>query len=265
MTVVEDTKREGPEVVEWVAPAENVLAYRHPAKHGSFEAGTRVVVRPEQAVLFVDAGQPADVFGVGTHALTRENLPRSLERAGATQPADGPYHLEIYFHALAPRRDQSWGTTEPIACHDPELGPLQLRLSGRYGYTIRDVRAFHREVAHGRERFTTDDLLNQLQPLLVSGASELLVHSKQPLIKLIADLERLSSQLRDALREPFARLGLALEQCVVDSARRPDNTQRSSSTRTLAPPAAAFVRCAACDAQLDPTSVFCGACGHKLD
>ncbi|MET0384591.1 MAG: SPFH domain-containing protein [Polyangiales bacterium] len=264
MTVVDEQKSAGLDVVQWAAPAENVLAYRHPAKPGALVAGTQVVVRAEQAVLFVDSGQPVDVFGVGTHALCRENLPLSVGRNGSIQPADGPYALEIFFHALQPRRDQSWATPEPLACHDPELGPMQLRLSGVHGYAIRDVRAFHREVAHARERFTSDDLLNQLQPLIISAAGEFFVRNKQPLVTLVADLGLLSSKLRDGLREPFARLGLALEQFTVESVRRPDDAPRLSSTPTLAPPAAALTRCSACGAQREPASTFCVGCGHKI-
>ena len=219
------------EVIEWTEPSDDILVYRFPVANHEIKDTAQLTVRESQAALFVDQGQPADVFQAGRHALATENFPILTKLESWKHGFKSPFKSEVYFFSLRQKLGQRWGTRQPITCRDAELGSVQLRMFGVHSYHIADVRTFYREVSGTRERFTTEDLADQLLATIVSTASSTFAQSKIPFLDLAASLPALSATLRSALEEPFAKLGLALDSFVVESVTLPDALQKALHAR----------------------------------
>jgi membrane protease subunit (stomatin/prohibitin family) len=114
---------------------------------------------------------------------------------------------------------------------DAEFGSVQLRMFGVHSYHLVDAPKFYREVSGTRERFTTEDLADQLLATIVSTAATTFAQSNVPFLDLAASLQTLSATLRAALAAPFAALGLALDSFVVESVSLPSALEQALQTR----------------------------------
>jgi membrane protease subunit (stomatin/prohibitin family) len=221
MSLWDGIKKQFIEVLAWTEPSDAVLAYRFPVANHEIKDGAQLTVRESQAALFVDQGQAADVFEAGQHSLSTDNLPLLTKLESWRYGFNSPFKAEVYFFSLRQKLGQKWGTRQPITCRDPEFGSVQLRMFGSHSYHIGDVRKFHREVSGTREQFTTEDLVDQLLPLIVSAVTAAFAHSKLPFLDMAANLAQLGTTLRAALVAPFAELGLVLDSFVVESVSLP--------------------------------------------
>lgn len=231
MGIRDGIKNQFIEVIEWTEPSDDILAYRFPVANHEIKDSAQLTVRESQAALFVDQGKTADVFLAGRHELSAENLPILTKLESWKYGFKSPFKSEVYFYSLRQKLGQRWGTRQPITVRDPEFGSVQLRMFGVHSFHIEDVRTFYREVSGTRERFTTEDLADQLLPTIVSTAASTFGQSKVPFLDLAANLPALSSTLRSALEAPFARLGLALDSFVVESVTLPEALQDALNSR----------------------------------
>ena len=226
-----DLKKQFIEVIDWVEPGNDVLAYRFPVADNEIKDGAQLTVRDSQAALFVDQGQTADVFSPGRHTLSSENLPLLTKLESWSYGFKSPFKCEVYFYSLRQKLGQKWGTRQPITIRDPEFGSVQLRMFGAYSYHVADVRAFYREVSGTRDTYTTEELVDHLLPLIAGTVAPTFARSKLSFLDMAENLPLLSTSLREALEAPFAKIGLALDSFVVEAVSLPDDLQEALRTR----------------------------------
>ena len=63
------------DVIDWVEPADGILAYRYPMQDREIQNGGQLTVRDSQLALFVNEGKIADQFVPGLYKLTTNTLP----------------------------------------------------------------------------------------------------------------------------------------------------------------------------------------------
>ena len=219
------------EVIEWTEASDEVLAYRFPVANHEIKDGAQLTVRESQLALFVDQGQVADVFAAGRYRLTSANLPILTKLESWAYGFNSPFKAEVYFFSTRQKLGQRWGTRQPITFRDAEFGSVQARMFGSFSYHLADPRKFYTEISGTRERFTTEDLTDQLIPTIASVAASSLARSQVPFLDLAANLQALATELRDALGAAFEGLGLALDSFVVESVSLPDALQEALHTR----------------------------------
>jgi membrane protease subunit (stomatin/prohibitin family) len=231
MGVWDGIKHQFIEVIEWTEPSDDVLTYRFPVANNEIKQGAQLTVRESQLALFVDQGVPADEFQAGRHTLVTDNLPVLTKLKSWAYGFNSPFKSEVYFFSLRQKLGQKWGTRQPITLRDAEFGSVQLRMFGVHSYHVQDARKFYREIAGTREAFTTDDLVTQLLPTIVSAATATFAQSKLPFLDMASNLAVLSNALRSTLITPFADLGLALDSFVVESVSLPEALEQALHTR----------------------------------
>ena len=62
------------EIIQWQEDRGQDLVYRFPANE-EIKMGAQLVVRENQAALFINEGKAADLFGPGRYQLTTQNIP----------------------------------------------------------------------------------------------------------------------------------------------------------------------------------------------
>lgn len=218
-------KKQFLDVLEWTEQDDQTLAWRFPIQDNEIQSGGQLTVRESQVALFVDQGRVADSFQPGRYALTTANLPILATLKAWPFGFNSPFKSEVYFFSTRQKLGQKWGTPQPVAVRDRELGSVQLRMFGTFAYHLADEKLFYREISGTREVFRTDDLAVQLVPVITATAATAFGQSGVPFLDMAANQQALSAELQKRLADPFARLGVALDAFVVESITLPPELQ----------------------------------------
>ena len=119
------------EIIEWLDESGREIVHRIPENgSGDIKYGAQLVVRESQSAVFFYNGKAYDAFGAGRHTLKTANLPILTRVLSAPWGMTSPLRAEVYFVNMRDFIDMKWGTPEPIALRDKDLGLARLRANG---------------------------------------------------------------------------------------------------------------------------------------
>ena len=225
------------DVVDWVEqPGE--LAIRYPLAGRELKNGAQLTVREGQIAFLHQEGQVADAFGPGLHVLETANLPILTALMNWDKGFVSPFKSDIYFYTTKEQPGMTWGTSQPIAVRDPDLGPTTIRAFGRYSFHIEDVAAFATRYMGTLERLTVADVEPQLRAVIATALATSLGQGHSALSDLAGDQAALSLRLQAAVQPAFAAWGLECSSFFVESLSLPDGARdrpRSAGDALVAP------------------------------
>lgn len=227
MALWDAVKKQFLDVLEWTESDDQTLAWRFPIQDNEIQTGGMLTVRETQVALFVDQGKVADSFKPGRYKLTTENLPILTTLKSWPFGFNSPFKSEVYFFSTRQKLGQKWGTPQPVAVRDRELGSVQLRMFGTFAYHLVDEKLFYKEVSGTREVYRTEDLAAQLVPVITGTAATAFGQSGVPFLDMAANQQALSAEMQKRLGEPFGKLGVALDSFVVESITLPEALQEA--------------------------------------
>lgn len=219
-------KKQFIDVIHWTEDRDGVLAWRYPMQDFEIQYGARLTVRETQRAVFVNEGTIADHFGPGLHTLTTQTLPLLTNLQNWDKLFQSPFKSDVYFFSTRQQLDRKWGTSNPVTLRDKEFGIVRLRAFGNYSYRIADPVLFHREVSGTRDVYTVDDLDGQLAAIVIATLSDHVANRGISFIDLAAHQDRLGNELEARLGAEFGKLGLALENFVVQNVSLPEELQK---------------------------------------
>ena len=97
MGVLDFIKGQAIEIIEWTDDSRDTLSWRFPDEDKEIKNGAQLIVREGQQVQFVAAGQYADLFGPGRHALKTENIPILSRILGWKYGFESPFKCDVYY------------------------------------------------------------------------------------------------------------------------------------------------------------------------
>ncbi|MFN2114933.1 MAG: SPFH domain-containing protein [Anaerolineae bacterium] len=220
------------EVIEWADPGTTEMVHRVP-EWGSaeFRLGSQLIVREHQSAVFYDSGRALDEFGPGRYTLRTDNIPILADILGIPFGGKTPFRTEVYFVSRRAFLDLKWGTPEPIALRDPDLGVVRLRAFGTFATAIADPRLFVTQIVGGQGLYSTSDILGYLRGIVVSRLTDLLGESGVGLFDLPSHYEELSASLTARLRDDFEALGLELRDLYLTNVSTTAETQKAIDER----------------------------------
>ena len=130
------------EIIEWLDNTGDTMVYRFPVYNQEIKMGAQLVVRENQAAVFVNEGKAADVFQPGRYELSTKNIPILTDLRGWKYGFNSPFKAEVYFFNTRLFPDLKWGTTNPVMMRDAEFGMIRLRAFGTYATRISDPKKF---------------------------------------------------------------------------------------------------------------------------
>lgn len=225
MGLIDFIRKQFIDVIEWTEPVSGILAYRYPLHDAEIQTGAQLTVRESQMALFVNEGQIADQFGPGLFTLNTHTLPVLTHLKNWDKFFALPFKSDVFFFSTRLQTDQKWGTATPITIRDKELGPIGLRAYGIYSYQLTDPKLFYTKVSGPRERYTIGDLEGQLQSILLTVLASLFGESAVNFIDMAANQIKFSEKIALALAPEFTKLGLRLENLLVQSIALPPELQ----------------------------------------
>lgn len=221
------------EMIEWFDETGRVMVHRIPEKgSGEIKFGAQLVVRESQAGVFFYNGRAYDAFGPGRHTLITLNLPILTKVLSLPWGFTSPLRAEVYMVNLKEFIDLKWGTRDPVAFKDQELGLIRLRAFGIFNVKVVQPVLFINRLVGTQGIYTTDEIEEYLSRVVVSRLNDHLGQHLDSLIHLPSRFEELSRGLQQRLEEDFSRFGLALTRLYIVSITPPEEVQKAIDDRS---------------------------------
>lgn len=198
---------------------------------GDIRLGSQLIVGESQNAVFFRDGKALDTFGPGRHTLTTANIPLLINLLGTLFRGESPFKASVYFVNMVDLLDQKWGTPEPIALRDPDLGMVRLRAFGSYAIRVADAQRFVAQIVGQRGFYSTSEITNWLRGQIVTAFADLLGETRAGLFNLPALLDELSVALKAKVSESFEQVGITLKQMFVQSISATEETLKAIDER----------------------------------
>ena len=221
------------EVIECTDQQPGELARRIP-RDGSAETkfGAQLIVRDYQAAIFRKDGKAADVLPAGRHTLSTKNIPILTKLLSLPFGFTSPFRCEVVFVSLRTIPDLRWGTREPVAFRDSDLGLVRLRAFGTYGVKVTDPVVFSNTLVGADGLYTTGMLEEYLRSAIVSRLNDWLGENLKSVFDLASQYDEASNGMMERLAADFTRFGLALDNFRMNAITPPEEVQKAIDERS---------------------------------
>jgi membrane protease subunit (stomatin/prohibitin family) len=214
------------ENIEWLDESGKEIVHRLPEQgSGEIKFGAQLTVRESQAAVLFYKGKACDCFGPGRHTLKTGNLPLLTKLLSIPWRGDSPLRAEIYMVNLKYFPNLKWGTQNPVAFRDNELGLIRLRAHGMYNFQVVQPVLFINSLVGTMGKMDTDGISDYLKMVIVSRFNDYLGQTLDTIFNLPGKFDELSEELQKRLTADFCHFGLQLSQLFITSITPPDEVQ----------------------------------------
>jgi len=221
------------ESLEWFDESGKELLHRLPGQgSGEIKFGAQLTVRESQAAVLFYKGKACDAYGPGRHTLKTGNIPILSKILSAPWGMISPLRAEVFFINLKIFPDLKWGTRDPVAFRDAELGLVRLRAHGVFNIRVIQPLLLINTLAGTMGRYTTEQIEDYLRQVIVSRFNDYLGEHLHSLFDLPGTFDDIAEGLRQRLTQDFARFGLTLAGFYVTSITPPVEVQQAIDDRS---------------------------------
>ncbi len=215
------------EVLEWVDMSGTDMIHRLP-ESGSLDikAGAQLIVRDSQSAIFFKSGKGYDVLGPGRHTLTSLNVPILTRALSLPWGFKSPIRCEVYFVNHKVFTNLKWGTRDPVAFRDRELGLVRLRGYGVYTCRVVEPLLFINSLVGRQSAFNTGDISDYLRDVIVARVNDLFGEKLETIFDLPQKYDQLGLEIKEKISGEFSRYGLELIDFYITSITPPDEVQK---------------------------------------
>ncbi len=221
------------EVIEWFDKTGQELVHRIPQKgSGEIKFGAQLTVRESQAAVMFYQGHAGDAFGAGRHTLKTANIPILTKILSIPWGMTSPLRVEVYFVNMKVFTDLKWGTRDPVAFKDSELGLVRLRAFGAFNIQVVQPVLFINSLVGTVGKYTTAEIEDYLKSVIISRFNDHLGENLDSVLNLPGRYDEISDGLQKRLHEDFRCFGLHLQNLYITSITPPPEVQEAIDDRS---------------------------------
>jgi len=216
------------ENLEWFDETGKEFVHRIPEKgSGEIKWGAQLTVRESQAGIFFYKGKAVEAFGPGRHTLKTGNIPILTKIASLPWALESPLRAEMYFVNMKVFTNLKWGTRDPVAFKDSELGLIRLRAFGIFNLQVVQPVLFINRMVGTQGMFTTEEIEEYLNRVIVSRFNDYMGDTLDSILNLPSKYDELSDGLAKRLQKDFLHFGLGLTHLYMNSITPPPEVQQA--------------------------------------
>ncbi len=216
------------ELLEWFDETGREIVRRIPAEgSGEIKYGAQLIVRESQTAVFFYGGKACDAFQSGRHTLTTANIPVITKLLSFPWGFASPLRAEVYFVNMIEFPNLKWGTRDPVAFKDSELGLIRLRAFGIYSLRVVDPIQFINSLVGTKGIYSTEGIEEYLSQAIVARFNDYMGENLDSLFNLPQQYDELAIGLRLRLNDDFSRYGLELARLYINSITPPPEVQKA--------------------------------------
>jgi membrane protease subunit (stomatin/prohibitin family) len=216
------------EVIEWLDETGQELVHRIPEQgSGEIKFGAQLIVRESQVGVLFYKGKACDAFGPGRHTLVTANIPVLTKILTIPWGMTSPLRAEVYMANMKVFANLKWGTRDPVAFRDSELGLIRLRAHGVFNLQVIQPVLFINALVGTMGKYTRDEIEDYLKRVIVSRFNDHLGENLDSLFNLPGRYDELSEGLQKRLQEDFSHFGVGLNSLYISSITPPTEVQEA--------------------------------------
>lgn len=187
------------------------LLWKFPSQ--DLRLGTQLIVNESQKAILVKNGQVFDIFNAGRHTLSTSNIPFLNKVINLPFGGNTPFTAEVWFFSTLTKRDQKWGTPNPINVYDHESKiSIDARSFGSWGYQLTNPPAFYQKFIGATTTFSADELRKQFDSLLLQkftvSLARYIEEKQMSVTRIMAYLDDVSTASLSGVATEFALYGI---------------------------------------------------------
>jgi membrane protease subunit (stomatin/prohibitin family) len=216
------------EVLEWFDDSGQALVYRLPENgSGEIKFGAQLIVRESQAAVFFYNGKAYDAFPAGRFTLKTANIPLLTKVLSTPWGLTSPLRAETYFVNMKVFPNLKWGTRDPVAFRDSQLGLIRLRAFGVFNIHVVQPVLFINSLVGTQGVYTTAEIEEYLSRVIVSRFNDHLGEHLDSILNLPGRYDEVAQGLKERLVQDLSRFGLGLEDLYINSITPPPEVQQA--------------------------------------
>ncbi|MBW1701684.1 MAG: SPFH domain-containing protein [Deltaproteobacteria bacterium] len=216
------------EVIEWFDETGKELVHRIPEQgSGEIKFGAQLIVRESQAGVLFYKGKAGDAFGPGRHTLKTANIPVLTKILAIPWAMTSPLRAEVYIANMKIFPNLKWGTRDPVAFKDSELGLIRLRAHGVFNIQVVQPVLFINRLVGTMGKYNTEEIEEYLKRVIISRFNDHLGENLDSIFSLPGQYEELSMGLQKRLQDDFSHFGLGLDNLYITSITPPADVQKA--------------------------------------
>jgi membrane protease subunit (stomatin/prohibitin family) len=221
------------ENLEWFDETGQELVHRLPEQgSGEIKYGAQLTIRESQAGVFYYKGKAVAAFGPGRHTLKTANIPLLTKIASLPWGMQSPLRAEVYFVNLKIFTNLKWGTRDPVAFKDSELGLIRLRAFGMFNLQVVQPVLFINRLVGTQGMYTTSEIEEYLNRVIVSRYNDFMGETIDSILNLPSKYDHLSEVLATRLHEDFSHFGINLTHLYINAITPPPEVQQAIDDRS---------------------------------
>ena len=221
------------ENLEWFDETGQELVHRLPEQgSGEIKYGAQLTIRESQAGIFYYKGKAVGAFGPGRHTLKTANIPLLTKIASIPWAMKSPLRAEVYFVNLKVFTNLKWGTRDPVAFKDSELGLIRLRAFGVFNLQVVQPVLFINRLVGTQGMYSTSEVEEYLNRVIVSRFNDYMGETIDSILNLPAKYDQLSEGLAKRLHEDFGHFGINLTHLYINAITPPPEVQQAIDDRS---------------------------------
>jgi membrane protease subunit (stomatin/prohibitin family) len=143
-----------------------------------------------------------------------------------------PLRAEVYMVNMKVFPNLKWGTRDPVAFKDSELGLIRLRAFGMFNIRVVQPLLFINALLGTLAGMNTSNIEEYLGKVIVSRLNDYLGEHLESVLDLPGNYQSISTGLKQQLEKDFSRFGLALSGMYINSITPPPEVQKAIDDRS---------------------------------